>query len=244
MIKFFNINDKNMKKNILKIFYKINLVRKFIRSYFTNRHLSATLYGKLFFNKENQTWRSTHWMGTPIWKLPLDMWVYQEILFELKPDKIIECGTNRGGSALFLAHLCDLIGHGEIVTIDIESFPEQPKHLRIQYLLGSSISESILNQVKSLIKPGERVLVILDSNHRRSHVIKELEMYSGLVTLGSYLIVEDTYLNGYPIYCSFGPGPMEAAREFLKTHKEFIADKTREKFFVTWNPNGFLKRVK
>lgn len=230
-------------KTLKKILIKINFVRKVIRSYFFSPHLSVTLFGKLFFNQENHTWRNTSWMGVPIWKLPLDMWVYQEILFELKPDKIIECGTNRGGSALFMAHMCDLIGKGEIITIDIESFPEQPKHQRIRYLLGSSISESILNQVKSLIKPDERMLVILDSNHRKEHVTKELDIYSKLVTKGSYLIVEDTCLNGHPVYSSFGPGPMEAVRDFLKAHKEFVVDKNKEKFYLTWNPEGYMKKI-
>ncbi|MDP2933972.1 MAG: CmcI family methyltransferase [bacterium] len=231
-----------MKKFLLKPLYKLNLLRKIIRSYFTNRNLSATLYGKLYFNQEQRTWKNTFWMGTPIMKLPLDMWVYQEILHELKPDKIVEAGTNRGGSALFLAHICDLLNKGEIITIDIQEFPDRPQHPRIKYLLGSSISDNVVNQVKNLIKPGEKVLVILDSLHRKHHVDKELEAYAPLVTPGSYMILEDTYLNGYPVYPNFGPGPMEAVKEFLKKHKEFTVDKSREKYYVTWNPNGYLKK--
>ena len=231
-------------KLLKKILFKINLVKKVIRSYFTNRHISVTLFQKLYFNSENQTWRNMHWLGQPTWKMPMDMWVYQEILWDIKPDKIIECGTNRGGSALFLAHMCDLMGHGEIITIDIEDHPEKPSHPRITYLLGSSVATEIVEKVKSLIKPEEKVLVILDSSHRKDHVLKELNAYGALVSKDSYLIVEDTYLNGYPIYPSFGPGPMEALREYLKTHSEYIVDKSREKFFFTWNPNGFLKKIK
>ena len=182
-------------------------------------------------------------MGTPIWKLPLDMWVYQEILYELKPDVIVEAGTNRGGSAIFMANMLDIIGNGRIVTIDVEEYPNRPQHPRIKYLKGSSVSNEIISQVKNEIKPGEKVLVILDSLHRKFHVDKELELYGQIVTPGSYMILEDTYLNGYPVYVSFGPGPMESVREYLKKHSEFQADKSREKYFVTWNPNGYLKKI-
>jgi cephalosporin hydroxylase len=86
-------------------------------------------------------------------------------------------------------------------------------------------------------------MVVLDSQHRKSHVERELELYGALVTPQSYLIVEDTYLNGYQVDVHFGPGPMEALREYLKKHPEFVIDTSREKFFVTWNPSGYLKRV-
>lgn len=231
-------------KFIKKILIKINFVRKWIRSYFTNRNLSVTLFGKLLFKDENSTWRNTYWMGMPVWKLPLDLWIYQEIIWELKPDKIIECGTNRGGSALFMANMCDLIGKGEIITVDIQTFPEQPKHPRIKYLVGSSIDDTTVSQVRSLVNPGEKVLVVLDSKHRKDHVDVELEKYAPFVSVGSYLILEDTYLNGYPVYVSFGPGPMESVREFLPRHPEFEVDKSREKYRVTWNPSGYLKKIR
>ncbi|MBI4054062.1 MAG: class I SAM-dependent methyltransferase [Candidatus Doudnabacteria bacterium] len=233
----------NLKKFLLKPLYKINLIRKIVRSYFTNRHLSVTLFGKLYFNDEHRTWRNTRWMGIPVWKLPLDLWIYQEMIYELKPDVIVETGTNRGGSALFMAHMLDLIGKGRILTVDIEEFPNRPQHPRISYLTGSSIADEIISQLKSQIKPGETVLAVLDSLHRKHHVDRELELYGELVTPGSYMILEDTYLNGYPVYPSFGPGPMEAVREFLKKHPEFQPDASREKFYVTWNPRGYLKKT-
>lgn len=229
---------------IKKILIKINLVRKIIRSYFTNRNLSVTLFGKLYFREENRTWRNTYWMGMPLWKLPLDLWIYQEMIYELKPDLIVETGTSRGGSALFMANMFDLIGKGRIVTVDIEELPNRPTHARITYLTGSSIDDQIIAKIKSLIKPGEKVMVVLDSLHRKHHVDRELELYGQMVTPGSYMILEDTYLNGYPVRSDFGPGPMESVREYLKKHPEFAVDKTREKFFVTWNPNGYLKRIK
>jgi cephalosporin hydroxylase len=223
---------------------KLNLVRTWIRSYFTNRHLSATLFSKLYFKNKHRTWRNTYWMGVPTLKLPLDLWIYQEILYELKPEIIVEAGTNRGGSALFMAHICDLLGKGRIITVDIKQYPGQPQHPRISYLVGSSIDEGIVAQVKSHIQPGEQVMVVLDSEHRKPHVDRELELYGDLVTPQSYLILEDTFLNGYPVDATFGLGPMEAIQEYLKKHPEFVIDTSREKFLVTWNPNGYLKRVK
>ena len=129
---------------------------------------------------------------------------------------IIECGTKHGGSAFFLAKICDLIGVGKIVSIDIEAIPGRPEHDRITYILGSSTAEEIVAQVKSLIQKGDKVMVILDSLHRADHVLNELRAYHTLVTKGNYLIVEDTVINGHPTYCNYGPGPMEALETFLK----------------------------
>ena len=129
-------------------------------------------------------------------KVPLDLWIYQEILYELKPAVIVEAGTNRGGSALFMAHLCGLLqGKGRIITVDHKKYPGQPQHPRISYVVGSSIDQDIVAQVKSQIEPGEQVMVVLDSLHHKSHVDRELELYGDLVTPQSYLILEDTYLN-------------------------------------------------
>lgn len=233
-----------MIKIVKKILIKINLVRKWIRSYFTHRNLSVTLYGKLFYKQEDKTWKNTSWLGKPLWKMPLDLWIYQEIIHELKPDKIVECGTNRGGSAYYMATICDLVGHGEILTVDIKKYPDLPQHARIKYFNGSSIDQDVFSTIKKHINPEEKVLVILDSAHGKKHVRKELEMYGTIVNKGSYMILEDTNANGYPVYPTFGPGPMEAVRDYLKTHDEFVADKDKEKYGVTWNPNGYLKRVK
>jgi cephalosporin hydroxylase len=190
------------------------------------------------------TWENTYWLGIPIRKCPLDCWIYQEILFDVKPDVIIECGTSRGGSALFLANMCDIMNKGRVVTIDIEPSEGKPKHPRITHLVGSSTSDEIVNTVKKTIKPGESVLVIRDSNHHKYHVDEELKIYCDIVTVGSYLIVEDSNLNGNPVEPEFGPGPNEALREFLQGNKNYEIDKTREKFYLTFNPNGYLKRIK
>ena len=200
-------------------------------------------FHRYYYQSSERTWSNMRWLGVPTLKMPLDMWIYQEILYEVKPDVLIECGTYNGGSALYFASMMDLIKKGRVITIDIEPKPNLPKHPRINYLLGSSISPEIVAKVRSLIKPGETVMVSLDSNHSKAHVLAELKTYADLVSVRSYLVVEDTNINGHPVYPEFGPGPMEALNEFLPDHKNFTIDKEREKFFVSFNPSGYLKKV-
>lgn len=185
----------------------------------------------------------TYWMGVPCQKCPLDLWIYQEIVFEQRPDLIIETGTHSGGSALFLAHLCDLLGHGHVVSIDIDSRP-RPAHLRITYLLGSSSDPAMIKQAQMVTHTKENILVILDSDHSEQHVLRELELLSPLVKVGGYLIVEDSNINGHPTYPEFGPGPYEAVEKFLQQNADFEIDLSREKFMMTFNPRGYLKRVR
>jgi len=189
------------------------------------------------------TWKNTRWLGTSIYKNPLDLWIYQEIIHKLKPDLIVECGTKYGGSALYLATLCDIVNHGKIITIDIEAQENRPQHKRIKYLLGDATSKEIIKQLKKSISDNNKVMVILDDLHIKDHVLKELRIYSKFVSKGSYLIVEDTHLNNHPIEPFFGPGPMEAVNEFLKEDQNFKIDSTKEKFYMTWNPRGYLKRI-
>jgi cephalosporin hydroxylase len=188
------------------------------------------------------TWAQTYWMGVPVLKCPLDLWVYQEILREVQPELIIECGTAAGGSALFYAHLCDLIGKGEVVSIDIHGDTRRPQHPRITYWTGSSTDRSIVDRAWQEARRRSPVLVILDSDHSAEHVLQELRLYSPLVTPGSYLIIEDTNINGHPTFRSHGPGPMEAVQAFLLEDSSFFIDPTREKFYLTFNPCGYLRK--
>jgi cephalosporin hydroxylase len=201
-------------------------------------------FHKVFYRFDDQVvWRQATWMGIPALKCPFDLWVYQEILWELRPDLIIECGTYLGGSALFLASICDQLGHGQVFTIDINLSGERPEHPRIRYWHGSSLEPETIKAVEPLVSPGDTVIVILDSDHHKNHVLSELQIYSRFVSLGSYLIVEDTNLNGHPVWPGFGPGPMEAVNEFMKGTDQFVIDRSREKFYMTFNPGGYLKRV-
>lgn len=185
----------------------------------------------------------TRWMNYPCLKCPLDMWVYQEIISETRPDLILETGTHSGGSALFMAHVLDAIGKGEIISIDIRNDYDRPTHPRITYVTGSSDDAELVSRIMEGRRDSCR-MVILDSDHSQSHVEKELKLFAPLVTLNSYLIVEDTNINGHPAYPSFGPGPYEAVETFLRTNDNFAVDPSREKFLMTFNPKGYLKRVR
>lgn len=189
------------------------------------------------------TWRATKWQGITTWKCPLDLWLYQEIIHELRPGLIIETGTAFGGSASYMGWLCDVIDHGRIVSVDIAPKTEDlPEHPRVTYLLGSSTDPEIVAQVRSMITPGEPVMVILDSDHSEAHVRNELLAYADLVTPGSYLIVEDTNVNGHPAYRAHGPGPMEALEWFLTQRSDFTSDRSKHRYHLTLNPRGYLKK--
>jgi cephalosporin hydroxylase len=140
--------------------------------------------------------------------------------------------------------MLDLIDKGKVLSIDIDPQPNLPTHKRLTYLKTSSTSELALQTVKEILSPEHTVLVILDSDHSKQHVLNELHLYHSFVTLGSYLIVEDSNINGHPVVPEFGPGPMEAIEEFLKDNDDFIIDATKHKFLITFNPNGYLKKVK
>jgi len=208
------------------------------------RQAVVDAFHHLYCDDPEKTWDNTYWLGVPTQKCPLDLWIYQEIMFEQRPDVIIECGTCKGGSALFLASICDLTKNGRIFTIDIESGPSRPDHPRVRYLLGSSTDADIVNIVRQQIRPKDRVLVVLDSDHTKDHVLNELRAYAPMVTAGSYIIVEDTNINDHPVYAEFGPGPMEAVDDFLSTTNDFEIDRSREKFLMGFNPRGWLRRVR
>lgn len=190
---------------------------------------------------EEHLYTRTYWMNVPCLKCPLDLWIYQEIIAEIQPDLIMETGTYSGGSALFMAHMLDIVGKGQIITIDIEEKP-RPRHPRITYVKGSSGDIDLVQSILSA-RSAEKRMVVLDSDHTKSHVLKELEIFAPFVSVGGYLIVEDTNINGHPTFPSFGEGPYEAVKEFLETNRNFVVDDSREKFLMTFNPQGFLRRI-
>jgi len=188
--------------------------------------------------------------NVPIEKNPLDLWMMQQIIYETRPDFIIETGTFRGGSALYWAYTLNGMGlaNSRVITIDIQdltanaaSSPLWKKY--VTFYKGSSTAPDIVAEIAKKTK-GHSVLVTLDSDHRAEHVLNELHAYSPMVTPGSYLIVEDTHMDGVPTDPSFGPGPMNATLRFLKEDagKDFEQDLSREAFIMTFNPGGWLKR--
>jgi cephalosporin hydroxylase len=213
------------------------------RAWYAWGRFSARSFSRYFYTRADMTWNNTNWLGVPLWKNPLDLWVYQEIVWEVKPALIIETGTYRGGSAFYFASLCDLIGNGAVITIDVMGRDNRPQHPRIEYVKASSVADDVIADLEHRCAQADGpVLVVLDSDHHKAHVDKELAAYHSFVTPGSYLIVEDTNINGNPVNPFFGPGPMEAVQEFLPLHPEFEVDAAREKYMVTHNPKGYLRR--
>jgi len=192
---------------------------------------------------ESDAWTEATWLRAQALKNPLDLWVYQEIIVETRPGLIVETGTYRGGSALFLASVCDLVGHGEVVSIDVEPMREDyPSHPRVTYLAGrSSTDPAVVDEVRARAA-NRPTLVILDSDHSQAHVEAELAVYASLVPVGCYLIVEDSNIGR--IRKDLMPGPREAIEVFLAETNEFEIDREREKFLITFNPSGYLKRVR
>ena len=191
---------------------------------------------------DSGVYQFTEWEGIRIYKYPSDLFLYQEIIMKNKPDVIIETGTLYGGSALFFARLLDILGKGEVISIDIEK-KDYPIHPRIRYINSNSLDGELLADLRFLYGD-KKVMVILDSDHHKSHVLEEMKLYSCLVSKGQYMIVEDGNINGHPVYESFGEGPYEAIKEFMKSNSDFKIDKIENKFLITANPTGYLKKIK
>lgn len=214
-----------------------------------------------------------NWLGRPIIQYPQDMVALQEIIWEVKPDLIIETGIAHGGSLILSASMlamldyCDAIFTGDtidprqpkrkVIGIDIDirehnrkAIEQHPMANRIEMVQGSSIAPEIIQRVKELAQGYQKVLVCLDSNHTHEHVLAELESYAPMVTVNSYCIVYDGVVEDIPAELSgdrpWGPGnnPKTATWEFLKTHDEFRIDKSMQnKILITVAPDGFLRRV-
>ena len=191
-----------------------------------------------------------NWAGVPMIKNPCDLWMVVELFQKLRPSVIIETGTHCGGSASFYADILNSLGiESEVITIDINpKWNFDPKSKKIHSIVGYSTEQKIFLKVKKLTEdilrkqPGN-VMVLLDSDHSEKNVLAELNLYSSLVSIGSYIIVEDTNLNGHPSSPSYGPGPYEAVEKFMQTNNFFEKDLSCQKFLLTYNPQGWLKRV-
>ena len=199
------------------------------------------------------------WMGRPIIQYPQDMIAMQEIIWEVKPDLIIETGIAHGGSLIYYASLLELIGEGEVLGIDIDirehnrkEIESHPMYKRIKMLQGSSISDEIIDQVKKFAEGKKSVLVCLDSNHTHEHVLSELNLYSSFVTLGSYIVVFDTIVEDLPqgYFSQKRPwgvsnNPKTAVEEFLKGNRDFAIDYSiDQKLLISVAPEGYLKKIK
>lgn len=176
------------------------------------------------------------WLGVSALKNPTDAWLYQEIIYKVKPNFILETGSHKGGGALFLANMLDICGidDGEVYSIETDDY-KLPSHPKIHWVKGNSGNPSIVKLILQKAK-GKHGLVILDSEHDAPHVLKETRSYWPIVGKGSYLIVEDTW------HEAGNGGPHDAVELFLKENKNFEIDKSMHRYQVTNNPNGYLKR--
>lgn len=211
-----------------------SVIREFHRLYY--EHGTQGNYGRGLHAQ-------TMWHGHEAHKCPLDLWVYQEILHEIRPGLVVELGTYLGGTTLFLAHQLELLGCGRVLSIDHQVL-NRPIHERIEYILGKTTDELVLAQVSDAVQQTEAqpVLVIHDADHRYENVLADLESYAPFVTPQCYLIVEDTNVNGHPVLHGWGAGPHEAVEEFCRRHTNFVPDRSREKYLMTYNSGGYLRR--
>ena len=220
----------------------------------------SDLWSKVAWN-EKYTYTFT-WMGIPTVQLPEDVMRLQEVIWRVKPDVIVECGVAHGGGVVMYAAWLKAMGEGRVIGVEVEfrgDHKEQiENHLmgnRIELVVGSSVDPQIVQQVKGMIKPGEKVMVILDSNHSKAHVAAELEAYHDMVSVGSYIVATD----GCMEYLSDVPrgrpewkddNPAAAAREFAAAHPAFVIDMPKPEFnesdltrTLTHWPDAWLKRV-
>lgn len=194
------------------------------------------------------------WMGRPVIQLPDDLIRIQEVIFRVRPHIIIETGVAHGGSAVFYASLLELLGSGRVLSIDVEIRPhnrealdKHPLRKRITLIEGSSTAEDTVRQVRHVLAADDRVMVVLDSNHTKEHVRRELDLYAPMVTPGSYIIatdgiMEDLYDTPGGSSTWLNDNPRIAIRDFLRSHSEFDIDPEPVRSGVTYWPDAFLKR--
>lgn len=250
----------------LQLYKNMNEIEKFELEVFerVNSYENDDIFKKLALQWVEQCElkgyvRNFKWLGRPIIQMPQDIIGLQEIIWEVKPDLIIETGIAHGGSLIFSASILEIIGNvGKVLGIDIDirkhnriEIENHPMCKRIEMIEGSSISEETARKVRDIASKYSNIMVILDSNHTHEHVKKELEIYSPLVNIGSYLVVCDTFVEDIPPGSfpnrpwEVGDNPKTAVKEFLQSNDSFEVDKFIEnKLLITSNYNGFLKRCK
>lgn len=198
-------------------------------------------------------WEKNTWLGVPCWKLPMDMMVIQELIVKTRPEYIIETGTGYGGSALFYASICEMIGKGRVISVDIEDKRSETWDNinfypliedRLKFIIGDSLDHKTIHEVKETAGHESECMVILDSWHSKEHVYREMLTYNCLVKKDGYMIVEDSHAAGNPVPWEYeDEGPMGAIMQWIHSYGDkWEIDKDCEKHLLTFNPSGYLRR--
>jgi cephalosporin hydroxylase/GT2 family glycosyltransferase len=190
-------------------------------------------------------WQDATWLGHPVNRYPADLHLYQELLAEIRPNLVVVAADDAGlgGRALFVASVCEQLGHGQVVAVDSDDESERPNHARITHLVGAPESPVVAEEVTRLAPGPPDALVILGLS-QINRMVAAFERYAPLVPVGSYVVVENTVVKGRPADSGFGPGPHEAAVAILDRHPDFVADPAAERYMLTFNRGGYLRRVR
>lgn len=189
---------------------------------------------------------TVRWLGRPMWQNVTDAFLLQETIVDVDVDLVVECGTHQGGSAFYMATIFDLLGRGEVITIDVDDLVDFDQD-RVTFLRGSSTDPAIVDDVHRRVSASasKRVMVVLDSDHRAPHVLAEMHAYADLVTIGSYLYVQDGNIDEFRILRGGRPGPLRAIEQFLAEDDRFEVDAERcERYLIGHSPSGWLRRVR
>ena len=193
---------------------------------------------------DTQSWRDATWLGSPLHRFPADLHVYQELLSEVRPRVVVVAGDDAGlgGRAAFLATVCDQLGSGHVVAVGTSAVADRLQHPRVTHVEGAADDPAVVEQVEAAVPgpPGALVILGLDEVSR---VIGAFEHYVSMVPVGSYVVVENTVVRGRQVGHTFGPGPYEARDAILSRHGDFVPDPAGERYTLTFNRGGFLKRV-
>lgn len=222
---------------------RVNMVDQ-IRDEYAAR-FQTSLRDWLRYHQDRIVFSECTYMGIHALKNPLDAWIYQELLYRVRPDVVVEIGAASGGSTLYLAHLLHLIGEGTVVSVDNHRTDYRAQYDNVVEITGDSSSPEIVEHVAGICQD-RTCMVIHDADHSYRAVLRDLSLYAPLVSTGSYLVVEDGIVDLFvPAEMNFdGPGPLHAIVEFLDGNMDFEVDRHLERYLLTYNPYGFLRRVR